>query len=153
SRRDSSGVPIENAPAVFRSSPVLRAALVRPIVDRPALKMVVKANAGRYVRVPSFTELYGDGTAMVLGHADLVPEHGDNADLGFWIDRAGERVGVVSRTTLFAARVGDLIQWQYASWGQARADNLGQARILGGEQELRLVLGRHLRIIGQGTYL
>ena len=54
---------------------------------------------------------------------------------------------------MFSARVDDLIQWQYSSWGQARADNLGRARIAGVEQEVRLSLGRWGRLVGQGTYL
>ena len=144
-RRDAGRVP---------QSPVLRgSALVRPLVDRPALKITAKANVGRYARVPSFIELYGNGTAMVLGNADFVPEHGTNSDVGVWIDRPGERLGVLSRTTAFASWVDDLIQWQYASWGQARADNMARARIVGVEQELRLLFGRWGRLVGQGTVL
>ena len=60
---------------------------------------------------------------------------------------------MVSRTTVFARWVDDLIQWQYSSWGQARADNLARARILGVEQELRLVFGRWGRLVGQATFL
>ena len=104
SRRDAMGTPIEGTPAVSRQAPVLRLGFVRPLVDRPALKITAKANVGRYARVPSFIELYGNGTAMVLGNADLVPEHGTNGDVGVWIDRAGERLGVLSRTTAFAVR-------------------------------------------------
>jgi iron complex outermembrane receptor protein len=153
SRRDAMGTPIEGTPPVSRQAPVLRLGLVRPLVDRPALKITAKANAGQYVRVPSFIEFYGNGTAMVLGNADLAPEHGTNSDVGVWIDHAGERLGVLSRTTAFASWVDDLIQWQYASWGQARADNMARARILGVEQELRLTFGRWGRVIGQGTVL
>ena len=153
SRRDLRGVPIADTPAVFRMSPVLRAAVVRPLVDRDTLKIAMKANAGRYARVPSFIELYGNGTAFILGNGDLVPEHGTNVDLGVWVDRTGDFIGITSRTTLFGARVNDLIQWQYSSWGQARADNIGRARIAGVEQELRLALGRWSRVVGQGTFL
>jgi outer membrane cobalamin receptor len=153
SRRDAAGMPTEGTPAVFRRSPILRVGVVRPLVERQTLKIAVKANAGRYVRVPSFIELYGNGSALVLGNDDLVPEHGTNTDLGIWIDRAGERLGLVSRTTAFASWVDDLIQWQYSSWGQARADNLARARVVGVEQELRLVFGRWGRLVGQGTIL
>jgi outer membrane receptor protein involved in Fe transport len=153
SRRDARDVPLPDTPAVFHRSPVLRAAVVRPLVDRPTLKVDAKANVGRYARVPSFVELYGNGTAFVLGNADLVPEQGTNVDVGISIDRMGDWLGLTSRTTLFGARVDDLIQWQYSSWGQARADNLGRARIAGVEQELRLLLGRWGRLVGQGTYL
>ena len=153
SHRDARGVPLPDTPAVFRKSPVLRAAVVRSLVDRPTLKVDAKANVGRYARVPSFVELYGNGTAFVLGNADLVPEQGTNADVGISIDRTGNWLGLTSRTTVFSARVDDLIQWQYSSWGQARADNLGRARIAGVEQEVRLSLGRWGRVVGQGTYL
>ena len=153
SGRDAQGIPLAAARPVFRSAPVLRGALVRPFVDRPALKVELKGNVGRYARVPSFIELYGNGTPFVLGNADLLAERGTNADLGVWIDRPGERLGVASRTTLFGALVDDLIQWQYTPWGQARADNVGRARIGGIEQELRLSFGRWGRLVGQGTYL
>ena len=152
SQRDAAGVPVVS-PTVSRLLPVLRLGVVRPLVERDTFRAVVKANVGRYARAPSFIELYGNGTARILGNADLEPERGTNADLGVWIDRVGPRVMVTSRTILFGARVDDLIRWQYASWGQARADNLARARILGVEQELRLGLGRHARIVGQATYL
>jgi outer membrane receptor protein involved in Fe transport len=70
------------------------------------------------------------------------------------LDRSGrETVDLGSRTTLFAALVDDLIQWEYAPWGQARAANLARARIFGVEQELRLSFGRWSRLVGQATYL
>ena len=153
SRRDMAGTPIEGTPAQFRRSPILRLGLVRPLADRAGLKVVAKANVGRYARVPSFIELYGNGTSRVLGNADLIPEHGTNADVGIWIDRSGPRLGVVSRTTVFASWVDDLIQWQFSSWGQARADNLARARVLGVEQEVRLEVGRRGRLVGQATIL
>ena len=100
--------------------------LVRPLVDRPTLKVVAKANVGRYARVPSFIELYGNGTALVLGNADLVPEHGTNADVGDLDRSRGRAARRRSAGRRCSARwVDDLIQWQYSSWGQARADNLG----------------------------
>ena len=153
SRRDEVGTPIEGLAAVSRLSPVLRAALVKAVIDTQTVKAAVKANVGRYARVPSFIELYGNGTPRVLGNDDLMPERGTNADLAFWIDRVGETVDLGSRTTLFGALVDDLIQWQYASWGQARASNLARARIAGIEQELRVSFGRWSRLVGQATYL
>jgi hypothetical protein len=152
SRRDAGGIPVAS-PTVSRLLPILRLGVVRPLAERDGLRAVVKANVGRYARAPSFIELYGNGTARILGNSDLVPERGTNADLGLWIDRAGPRVAVASRTILFGALVDELIQWQFAAWGQARADNLARARILGVEQELRLGLGRYARIVGQATFL
>ena len=54
------------------------------------------------------------------------PSAGRTPTSAFWIDRAGDRLGVDQPDDRCSARwVDDLIQWQYASWGQARADNLG----------------------------
>jgi outer membrane cobalamin receptor len=132
-------------PVLTRQLPILRLGLVRALGPHAALK----GNLGRYARIPSFLELYGDGTGRLLGNPDLLPERGINADLELWIDTSR----VTSRTGLFAARVDQLIRWQSASWGQARAGNLAEARVWGAEQEVRIALGRHVRTIAQATYL
>jgi outer membrane cobalamin receptor len=129
--------------------PVWRLGLVRPLGSAAA----IKANIGRYGRIPSFLELYGNGTGRLLGNAALAPERGSNGDLALWIDHRGERLAVSSRTVVFGALVDDLIQWQSSAWGQARADNIASARVWGAEQELRLEPARRLRIVGQFTYL
>jgi outer membrane cobalamin receptor len=148
SARDASGVPIPATP-VERVLPVWRLGLVRPFGSAAALK----ANLGRYGRIPSFLELYGNGTGRLLGNAELAPERGSNGDLALWLDHRGERVTVSSRTVVFGALVEDLIQWQSSAWGQARADNIAAARVWGAEQELRLEPARWFRVVGQFTYL
>jgi iron complex outermembrane receptor protein len=148
SKRDLGGTPVATTP-INRLMPVLRVGLVRPFGEHVTLK----ANAGEYVRAPSFLELYGTANTRLVGNPDLTPEHGRNADIALWVDRPGDRVSVWSRSALFGALVDDLIEWQVASWGQARAGNLGRARIYGAEQELRLGVGRHARVTGQLTYL
>ena len=154
SHRDARGVPLPDTPAVFRKSPVLRAALVRPLFDQPALEDrrqgERRALRARAVVRRAVRERHGLRAGQ---RPDLVPESGTNADVGISVDRMGDWLGLTSRTTLFSARIDDLIQWQYSSWGQARADNIGRARIAGVEQELRLSLGRRVRLVGQGTYL
>ena len=153
SQRDVAGVPMVS-PTVSRLLPVLRVGVVRPLVERDTLRAVVKANVGRYARAPSFFELYGNGTGRIVGNTDLVSERGSNADVGLWIDRVGparhgdQPDGRVRRAGRRSHPVAAL-----APWGQARADNLARARILGVEQELRLGLGRHARLVGQATYL
>ena len=79
------------------------------------------------------------------------PSEGRNADLALWIDRAGPRGSLLSRTTVFGALADDLIYWLRSMGGPSRAVNLTSARIYGLEQELRATLGRHLRLVGQGT--
>ena len=148
SARDPAGVPIAATP-IDRVLPVWRLGLVRPLGAAAA----IKANIGRYSRIPSFLELYGNGTGRLLGNAALAPERGTNGDLALWIDHRGDRVAVSSRTVAFGALVDDLIQWQSSSWGQARAGNIASARVWGAEQELRFEPGRRVRVVGQFTYL
>jgi outer membrane receptor protein involved in Fe transport len=132
---------------IGRALPILRLGVVRAFGPSVAFK----ANAGRYARLPSFLELYGN-TGRLVGNAGLLPERGTNADVGLSADLAAGALAVSSRTTAFAARADDLIAWQLSSWGQAQAQNLSSARVLGVEQELRLGLGRHARLVAQGTF-
>src|SRR4051794_36725685 len=74
-----------------------------------------------------------------------------NADVSLWIDRVGPRGALASRTTVFGSVANDLIYWSPSRGGPSRAQNLPSARIYGLEQELRAALGRHLRVVGQGT--
>ncbi len=134
---------------ITRALPTYRLGLVRALSAQATLK----ANAGLYHRAPSFLELYGDGTRRLLGNGTLVPESGTNADLGLWIDRSGDRVSAVSRTTLFGALASDLIYWLPTSGGPSRAENLNSARVFGLEQELQLAIGHHARLVAQATYL
>ena len=138
-----------SASPTARLLPVARLGILRPLGRGAALR----ANGGRYARAPSFLELFGNGTNRLLGNGDLRAERGYNADLGLSIDRHGEHMAIVSRTTAFAALADDLIDWQFSPWGQARADNIGRARIWGVEQEVRLAAARHFRITAQATYL
>ncbi len=135
------------AAPVVRFLPTLRLGLWRPLGS----SATIKANIGHYERAPSFLELYGNGDQRLLGNPGLVPEQGTNADLALWIDRAGTSIGVASRTTLFGALTEDLITWIPNAQGISRAANVNRARVYGLEQELRLVLGSHARVVAQGT--
>jgi iron complex outermembrane receptor protein len=136
------------SPPVTHLLPILRLGLARPLTARVTLK----ANAGRYGRVPSFLELYGD-TGPLLGNPLLRPERGWNGDLGAEVQAGGARLSFHGRSTVFAARVDDLIEWVPLSYAQARVENLGRANIYGLEQDLALGLGGHVRLTGQATYL
>ena len=147
--QNAAGVYLPAGPAIDRLLPVYRLGLVRPLGDEASFK----ANIGRYARAPSFLELYGNGNERILGNPSLLPERGTNGDLALWIDRAGPRLSLVSRTTAFGALVDDLVYWPHNAQGSARPLNLSSARIYGLEQELRLALGRHVRLAGEGTLL
>jgi hypothetical protein len=146
---DPSGHPVPAGPTVGRLLPTYRLALLRPLSSW----VVLKANGGQYQHAPSFLELYGDGTARLLGNPGLVPETGTNADLAVWLDGNGPRASISSHTTLFGSLVDNLIYQQPTAGGPARFLNLARARVAGVEQELRLGIGRHARLVAQGTYL
>ncbi|HSZ83032.1 MAG TPA: TonB-dependent receptor [Polyangia bacterium] len=145
--RDTFGRNAPAMPPATRTLPIVRLALLRPLGGRVTLK----ANVGRYARAPSFLELYG-GTGRLLGNPALTPEWGTNGDVSLVVD-AGTRVRVSSRTAVFGAEVSDLIEWEHDSYGHARPQNLGAARIGGVEEELRVAAGRFARFVGQGTFL
>jgi outer membrane receptor protein involved in Fe transport len=147
--QNGSGQPVPAGPAITRLLPTYRLGLVRPVSP----VVTLKANVGEYHHAPSFLELYGDGSGRLLGNPGLVAEEGTNADLGVWIDRAGARVAISSRTTLFGALADDLIYWLPNAGGPSRAENLSRARVYGLEQELQLAIGQHARLVAQATYL
>jgi iron complex outermembrane receptor protein len=135
------------SPPTTRTLPIVRFAALRPFGPHVTLK----ANAGRYARTPSFLELYA-GAGRLLGNPALTPEWGTNGDVSLLID-GGTRVRVSSRTAVFGAVVNDLIEWQHNSYGQSRPLNVGSARIVGVEEEVRLAVGHWGRFVGQGTFL
>jgi outer membrane receptor protein involved in Fe transport len=136
-------------PALDRTLPVWRLALMRPLGASVALK----GNVGRYARAPSFLELYA-GSGRLLGNPALRPERGTNGDVALTIDASPRPNFCMStRTAVFGARVDDLIEWQPDPYGHSRADNVAAARILGAEQEVRLAVGGWGRLVAQATYL
>lgn len=126
--------------------PIARLALVQALTGWLSLR----ANGGRYARLPSLIELYGN-TGYLLGNARLKPESGVNADLGPQLSwrRGASRLSWT--TAAFASVIDDLIQYQYGN-GHARPENLGHARILGLESEASLALGPHLRALVAATF-
>ena len=91
------------------------------------------------------------GTSACSETRACSPSRGPTPICALWIDRAGPLGSLLSRTTVFGALADDLIYWLRSSGGPSRAENLTSARIYGLEQELRATLGRHLRLVGQGT--
>lgn len=125
--------------------PIVRLALIK----RLTAWLSLRANAGRYARLPSLIELYGN-TGYLLGNSELEPESGFNADLGPQVSWTSGASRVRWTTAAFASVVDDLIQLQYGN-GRARPENMGSARILGVETEATLELGPHLRTVFAAT--
>jgi outer membrane cobalamin receptor len=126
--------------------PIARLSLVKDVTDWLSLR----ANGGRYARLPSTIELYGN-TGFLLGDPNLKPETGFNADAGPLVSWQRGATKVRWSTAAFASAVSDLIQYRYGGGG-ARPGNLGSAHILGVESETTLELGAHARLVAAGTF-
>jgi iron complex outermembrane receptor protein len=126
--------------------PIARLALVKEICRWLSLR----ANGGRYARLPSLIELYGN-TGYLVGNVGLRPESGINADFGPRVSWEGDSGRLLWSTAGFVSLVDDLIQYRIGN-GRARPENLGSARILGIESDARLELGRHLRAVVSATF-
>jgi len=127
--------------------PIARLSLVKEWTGWLSLRV----NGGRYARLPSTIELYGN-TGYLMGDPTLKPETGFNADAGPLISWKRGASRVLWSTAAFASRVSDLIQYQYIGGGRARPQNLGSARILGVESEATLEIGQHARVVAAGTF-
>lgn len=102
--------------------------------------VVIASHAGVLARPASFVERFGNRGAF-LGNPDLRPESAATVDLGA---RTGARLGRVrlaAEVSAFGTWAEDLITFvNRGAYGRARAENIGQARILGLESLLRASL-------------
>lgn len=121
------GDPVSRALAVARLA----------ITQSPHEAVTLRMNVGRYARLPTFLELFGN-TGFVLGNRALEPEHGISTDLGAAFAGSVGAATLVADTALFAVFTDDLIQFQQNAYGVARARNIGRARVLGIESSAEL---------------
>jgi outer membrane receptor protein involved in Fe transport len=103
--------------------------------------VTLAAHAGATARPPSFIELYGDRGAFV-GAPNLLPESAWTVDAGA---RARGRVGplrLAAELVGFVTWARDLITFvPVGAYGRSEATNIGRARLLGVEADLRAVAG------------
>lgn len=116
--------------------------------------LTVKGNAGRYYRLPTFLELFGN-VGSVTGNASLVPEEGLNRDAGVVvaIDRAGPIRAALFEVVYLDNEVDNLILFFPNSQRTSRPVNIGSARIRGVELSAAAGLGRQLRVAANYTHL
>jgi iron complex outermembrane receptor protein len=131
--RDNFGEVTGAAIPLTRALPVARLA----ITQSPSDAITLRSNLGRYARLPSFLELYGNN-GFVRGNRDLVPERGITADLGAGFAGSAGELGVVADAAGFAVKSDDLIQFQQNTYGVAKARNIASARVLGIESSAEL---------------
>ncbi len=112
------------------------------------------ANVGRYFRLPTLAELFGD-RGGVVGNPELVPERGVNGDVGVSWDRS-EPWGPVERVHLeaafFQSLTDDLILFEQTSQRTVKAINVSSARVWGVETAWSVDLSGWLAVQGNYTY-
>jgi iron complex outermembrane receptor protein len=143
--RDGFGELVDRDPPIDRALPVARLA----ITQSPRDGVTLRGNLGRYARLPTFLELYGN-TGAILGNRALAPERGTTADLGAALVWAAGEARLTADAAGFAVATDDLIQFQQSAYGVARARNIGRARVLGVEASAELRY-RHAHLYAQTT--
>ncbi|HXV14366.1 MAG TPA: TonB-dependent receptor [Candidatus Krumholzibacteria bacterium] len=94
----------------------------------------IKANAGRYYRLPTFLELFGN-TGSVTGNALLEPEQGENRDVGVVLNFAnlGAVRSLLLEVSRFDNKAENLILFFPNSQYTVKPTNIGASRIRGWE--------------------
>lgn len=111
--------------------------------------LAVKANGGRYARLPTFGELFGN-QGSVIGNPDLQPEEGVNADFGFLYRPLTDGWGPIDRlrveAALFLSEVDDLIVFVQNSQRTSIPRNVASTRTWGLELGVTTLLWQQLGI-------
>jgi len=100
--------------------------------------LALKANAGRYYRLPTFLELFGN-TGSITGNPALLPEEGTNRDIGVIanVRRIGAFENIYAEVTYLDNEAEDLILFFPNSQNTSRPVNIGASRIRGWELSAR----------------
>ena len=97
--------------------------------------LTLRSQFGRYLRPPSFFELFGD-RGLFLGNPDLKPERGTNWDVGIIARARPNWPGlqqIRSAVHYFDNRIDDAIVKAFDARGVGQSQNIGEARIRGWE--------------------
>lgn len=100
----------------------------------------LKANTARYLREPTFFELFGD-RGLSTGNEDLTAERGTNTDLALLYQRRDSDAWwqtLGASATLFYNEIDDMIARTYDARGIGQSQNIAAARIRGLELEASL---------------
>ncbi|GBC59818.1 hypothetical protein DENIS_0759 [Desulfonema ishimotonii] len=121
---------------------------------QPADWLVIRSNLAKYVREPSFFELFGD-RGFFTGNEDLEAEEGVNFDIGFEVNwQTGNRW--LSRVSLNAAwfhsDVDNLITQSFDARGVGKSVNISESEIFGYETALRVDFLKYLRLVANATW-
>jgi len=111
----------------------------------------LRGSVGRYFRVPTLLELFGD-RGYAVGNEGLEPERGTALDGGLVLDHDGQGLQLHAQAAGFATWSEDLITWVSAG-RVSRAVNLDAARIRGAEAFGRMrALGERIEVDASYTF-
>jgi iron complex outermembrane receptor protein len=121
---------------------------------QPLSWVVVKGNMGRYYRLPTFLELFGN-TGSVTGNSQLEPERGENRDLGVVVNvpRAGRFRSLFLEVGYFDNTSENLILFFPNSQYTTKPTNIGSARIRGWEVSAAAALSDRIEVSAGYTRL
>jgi iron complex outermembrane receptor protein len=108
----------------------------------------LKGNAGKYYRVPNFTELFGDRGAIV-GNPGIKAEEGTNWDVGFRVQKRKFWLfkNVFFEYAYYHSSIDNLILFIQNSQRTSVATNISQAEMSGNEISWASTLLDHLNVI------
>jgi outer membrane receptor protein involved in Fe transport len=121
---------------------------------KPLSWLALKSNIAKYVREPSFFELFGD-RGFLVGNDALKAEKGVNFDIG-WDIEYNINSGFISSFDLdmayFKNRVTDVISYIYNARGVGQAINIADSYIDGLEAGLGFKFLKHFSLISHYTW-
>ena len=116
--------------------------------------LTLKTNLAKYVRQPSFFELFGD-RGFFIGNEKLKAEEGVNFDAGLEINRTMSMKWlnrISCSVVYFRSDVDDLITRSYDARGIGKSENVSEARIKGIEAGINLEFLDYFRFAGNATW-
>ncbi len=109
--------------------------------------LTLKTNLAKYIREPSFFELFGD-RGLFVGNSDLKAESGVNFDIGPEFNWNKMFFSVV----YFSSKVTDVISYVYNARGVGQAVNISSSTINGIETELKIEKIKHVALNANYTW-
>lgn len=136
--------PVRNATVTAGASEAVRYRLYGGLLAKASVELAR--------RLPSSTELFGDGL-LVVASPSLQPERSLNLNVGLQLDRTlGDGRRVQAEVSGFMLNLRDMIRLTQGYNGLAAYTNLGAARIAGAEAEVRADLTGWLHVAASLTY-
>lgn len=107
-----------------------------------------RANVGKFVREPAFSELFGS-RGLIVGNSKLLPESGTNADLGFTYTPSPN---YKLNASAFGSWRDELIALLFDARNIGQSVNIGKANVFGIEIDSNWAINHQLSLRFNTTY-